>query len=243
MPDLNALGFTPDEEIPADDITEIPESTGGYVFLQPGSHIFQLPPTDKGFTTDGWYEAGFFKKIVVQNKEYLQLTLRGGQDQDGNKKGYPLRVKSGGLYGTQFNNLPDFRPNKDGKKFNDLLRLLRALGHKETPRTNQQYLDALLQYPDAFFGAKVTLSTKATKDRNGFNASFASWVYDANKRNGDPLDKPYTAQNGNVTLPLLPDKKGFGEEIEIANPTTGEAVTLRVFGNLRDFFSVSNGNH
>jgi len=189
MPDLNSLGFTPDEEIPSDPIETIPESTGGFAFLQPGYYNFQFPDAEKGFTEESAVDEGFFKKILIDGKEFLQLTLRGGQDNEGNRKGYPLRVKGQGLYGTQFNNAPR---TFQGKKVNDLLMLLKALGHTETPKTNLQYIQALLQYAGQSFRAEVSLSATAKAKDHGFDAKFASFVYFSNKRNKKPLDTPYT---------------------------------------------------
>ena len=248
MADLNAIPGL-DEEIPADDIQDLPEPTGGYTFLQPGNHVFKLPSAEKGLSTvEAAWEAGLFRSPIASGgdlagKNYLQFRLKGGKDKDGEPAGYPLRVKSGGLYGTILNNLPDFRADKNGKKFNTLLRLLKALGHEDNPKTIRQYMAALVQYADASFGAEIKLGTKATQALHGFDARYESWVYFQNKRDGKPLETPYTAQNGNQTLPLLPDEDGvFHPEMEIAHPGTGEMKTLRVFGNLERFFSVKNGH-
>ena len=51
MPDLNSLGFTPDEEIPSTPIEDIPEASGGFEFLQPGYYTFTLPTSDRDWET------------------------------------------------------------------------------------------------------------------------------------------------------------------------------------------------
>ena len=231
MPDLNKLGFTPDEEIPADDINTIPEVTGSYELLQPRKYTFQLPDSSKGFNDSDAVEKGFFSKLVIDNKDYLQLNFR-GKDKEGNPSGAPLRVKieGGTVYFTQLNNkAAPYEP-----QVNDLLRLLKVLGHKETPKTNGDYANALLKYAGCFFGAQQVLTAGATKDKNGFAVSFASYV--------DP-GETYTAKStGKITIGLPKGEDGkYTEDIEYPNPNTGEMVILRVFGNLRNFYSVKNG--
>lgn len=220
MPDLNSLGFAPDEEIPADDIQTIPEGSGGFELLQPGNHTFTLPTAEKGFSDKEAVERGFFSKSVGSDqKDYLQVNFRGKD------KGWPLKVKGGGNYFTQINNRPY---TAQGKKVNDLLLILKALGHTETPRTNAEYAAALLKYAGQSFGAEQVLTARATTDKHGFDMSLASYV-----KPGDV----YTGKNsGKQThgLPKQADGK-YAEEIEV------NGKTLRVFGNLRSFFSVGNG--
>ena len=232
MADLNSLGFTPDEEIPADDIADIPEPTGGFEFLQPGRYTFILPPAEKGFTEADAVEAGFAKKLVGSDgKEYVQFTFRGGQNAEGEKRGYPLKVKNGGMYGTQLNNMPRIY---QGKKANDLLLLLKALGETETPKTNLQYIKAILKHAGASFGARQQLTARASQQRDGFEIRFADWVAPG---------ETYTGKTGNVTHGLPKDENGnYPEEINVTNPNTGVEVSLRVFGNIGDFYSVKNGH-
>lgn len=184
-------------------------------------------------------DEGFFKKTLRDGQEYLQVTFRGGTDNEGKRKGFPLRVKGHGMYGTQFNNAPR---TFQGKKVNDLLMLLKALGHTETPKTNLQYIQALLQYAGRSFRAKQTLTATAKLADHGFDAKYASWVYDKNKRNGDAVETPHTSAQGKQTLPLIPGEDGkFVEDLQITNESTGEVKNLRVFGNLSDFSSAGNG--
>jgi hypothetical protein len=233
MADLNSLGFTPDEEIPADDIADIPEPTGGFEFLQPNKYKFQLPSVAKGFTVDQAVDAGFVDKFVTSTgKEYARINFARGKDVEGKTKGSPLRVVGGGLFGAQISNVP---MTQQGKTVNDFLLLLKALGETTTPKTNLQYIQAILKYADAIFGAEVALEANATNERHKFEQSFRSWV------------KPgeiYTSKgSGKVFFGLPKDENGqYIEEFMWPHPQTGEEVSIRVFQNLRNFYSVKNGH-
>ena len=136
------------------DFDQLPEEFGPFVPpLYPGPYRFQLPSDlseiwDKFDTDEG-------ERVVAIFRDDTALTVT--QSKNGEHNNEPLNVRISNRQ----------RPRgRDKVPASDMDFLLRALNHGSRPRTNPQYVQALMEHAGQEFGAEVEWSAYCNPNKD-----------------------------------------------------------------------------
>lgn len=153
MASLKDLGLKNDAVGSDVDFDHLPKVGGFRPLIQPGNFRFRLP-TNMGNLWEK-VDASKGERVAAQFDQDTPLVIV--QSPGGTYNGEPFQ--------TRISNVE--RPRGREKiEVSDMDYLLRALGHKERPKTNAAYIQALMQYPGKEFSATVEVQYSCNPNKD-----------------------------------------------------------------------------
>lgn len=207
LQDLSALQDVPLDETTVASLDDLRE-TGSYLpMLQPGVYTFQMPEKTDDLPWDTIEQEGKPQRVQIEfdDTHPLKITSATGAAQ----------ARVGEPFTTRVSNVPRERTFSGEKVWiNDLLYLLKKLGHKVKPNNNREYLLAVSSYPGKQFRSAVNVSWSCNPKRN-----IRRWIPDpTNPAEGNRQE--IEGQMG-CGARYYPDGKVEGQPASVKFPTKG----------------------